>query len=177
MEYIIETTRLCMRRFVEADDVFIHQLLNTPTWLQYIGDRNIKSMTDARAYLYNGPFAAYRNHDYGPWLVSLNDEEKTPVGMCGFFKRAFLPAPDAGFAFLPAFEGLGYAHEALVATLAYAHTNYGIKELFAITLDDNTRCRRLLEKTGFQYQEMIQPPGEDEPLMLFRNELGTCMPK
>ncbi len=176
MGYLIETTRLRMRLFVEADDVFIHQLLNAPTWLQFIGDRKIKTMADARAYLYSGPFSSYRTHGYGPWLVELKDDQ-TPIGMCGFFKRGFLPGPDAGFAFLPAFEGLGYAYEALIATLAYAQEMYSVTELFAITLHENIRCKRLLEKAGFQYKEMIHPPGEEQPLMLFRNELDvTRMP-
>ena len=175
MEYLVETTRLRMRAFIEADDVFIHRLLNTPTWLQFIGDRHITTLADAQGYLQNGPLSSYRIHGYGPWLVELKAGQQ-PIGMCGFFKRGFLQAPDAGFAFLPEYEGCGYAYEALAAAITYAQATFGVKELFAITLPGNTRCIRLLEKTGFHFRELIKPPGETHALMLFAAQTDGALP-
>ncbi|PUZ23805.1 Protein N-acetyltransferase, RimJ/RimL family [Chitinophaga costaii] len=166
MRYFIDTPRLALRRFVLTDDVFIHRLLNTPTWIQFIGDRHITDLTAAQNYLQNVPFQSYQAYGYGPWLV-YGKQEKMPIGMCGFFRRPFLVAPDVGFAFLPAFEGQGFAREALTACMDYARSILGFPQLYAFTFPANERCIRLLERTGFRYQELIHLPSEVKPMMLF----------
>jgi len=52
---IFETKRLLLREFSTDDAEFIIKLVNTPGWLQYIGDKNIKSIEEAEYYLNNGP--------------------------------------------------------------------------------------------------------------------------
>ena len=44
------------------DTEFIIQLLNSPGWLKFIGDRNVKTEDDAKAYLENGPLTSYREN-------------------------------------------------------------------------------------------------------------------
>ena len=41
---IFETDRLILKPTSEEDAEFIFELLNTPKWLKYIGDRNVKSI-------------------------------------------------------------------------------------------------------------------------------------
>jgi len=62
---ILETKRLCLRELVLEDSPLIIELLNSPGWLQYIGDRNVKTQEQAREYLEKGPIASYRKHNYG----------------------------------------------------------------------------------------------------------------
>lgn len=166
MQQLPVTTRLALRPFTLEDDAFIHRLLNTPTWLQFIGDRHITDLAAARHYLQQGPLQSYRVNGFGPWLVALRDTA-TPIGMCGFFQRTFLPAPDAGLAFLPEYEGKGYASEALQACMEHAFEVMDFPAVYAFTLPHNLRCIRLLESMGFGYQEMIRPPGETNALMLY----------
>jgi len=51
----LETERLILREFSLSDVEFILQLLNTATWLKFIGDKNVYSNEDAAHYLTNGP--------------------------------------------------------------------------------------------------------------------------
>ncbi|PUZ25866.1 hypothetical protein DCC81_16580 [Chitinophaga parva] len=166
MDHLPVTSRLALRPFTLADDAFIYRLLNTPTWLQFIGDRHIIDLAAARHYLQHGPLQSYRVNGFGPWLVTLRDTG-APIGMCGFFQRPFLDAPDAGLAFLPEYEGQGYASEALRACMDYAFDAMGAHRVYAFTLPVNLRCMRLLQAIGFHYQEMIRPPGEAHALMLY----------
>ena len=46
-----ETERLIIRPTTESDSEFIFKLLNTPKWLKYIGDRNIKTVENAKEYI------------------------------------------------------------------------------------------------------------------------------
>jgi RimJ/RimL family protein N-acetyltransferase len=171
MDTLLETERLAIRPLATTDRNFILELLNTPSWLQFIGDRKVRTPEDAENYLVNGPLKSYKEYGFGPWLVSSLENDGIPIGICGFFKRDFLPAPDLGFAFLPEFEGRGYAAEAVTVILAYAERDLSLKNVVAFTEINNARSIRLLERSGFQFKEMIRPPKEDHSLMLFSLDL------
>src|SRR5262245_7566545 len=103
---IIETERLVLRPLAPDDAPFILTLLNEPSFLRYIGDKNVRTVADAEKYILNGPVASYERHGLGLCLVELT-ESHTPIGMCGLLKRDELPDPDIGFAFLPDFWNKG----------------------------------------------------------------------
>jgi hypothetical protein len=42
MKYILDTERLRLGEFTINDTKFIIELVNSPGWLEFIGDRNIK---------------------------------------------------------------------------------------------------------------------------------------
>ena len=92
-----------------------------------------------------------------------------PIGMCGIIKRNELKLPDIGFAFLPEFNGKGYAYEIAAATLAYVKQTLKISNITAITLAENKNSIRLLEKIGLQFIEMICFGDDKEELMLYGN--------
>lgn len=166
---IIETERLLIRKF-DLDDVdFIVVLLNTPAWLQFIGNRGVKNNKDAENYLLNGPMESYRLNGFGLSMVELK-ENSVPIGMCGLIKRDSLDDVDIGFAMMPEFAGNGYGFEAAAATMTYAKKILGLKRLVAITDADNIYSISLLKKLGMQFEKMIQLNDEKE-LMLFSKEI------
>jgi len=165
-----ETERLVLREFEPADAVFLQELMNTPGWLAFIGDRGIKTPEDAGNYITDRLQPSYGKYGFGLYLVALR-EGNTPVGMCGLVKRDMLEETDIGFAFLPQYAGKGYAHEAALAVLRYAALELGLQKIVAITVPDNTRSIHLLEKLGLVFREMV---GEKQELMLFASELNIC---
>jgi ribosomal-protein-alanine N-acetyltransferase len=108
-----ETDRLILRELTVEDAPFILELVNDPDWRHFIGDRGIRTLVDAGAYILGGPVAMYRRLGFGLWHVALKDQ--TPIGICGLIKRDTLDHVDIGFAFLPGFRGRGYAYEAASA--------------------------------------------------------------
>ena len=169
MSYVLETERLILREFTLADASFIIELVNTPGWLRFIGDRNIKIEEQAKEYLRNGPLKSYEINGYGLSMVELKSDG-TPIGMCGIIKRDTLENPDIGFAFLPEFEGKGLAFEIANATLAYANDVLKIPVVFAITIPGNTRSIRLLEKMGFKYSNRFTSPTDNIELSLYKSQ-------
>lgn len=167
MKYIFETERLRVREFNTEDASFILELLNTPGWLEFIGDRNVRTDEQARSYLENGPMKSYRENGFGLYMVETK-ETNTPVGMCGVLKRGTLDHPDIGFAFLPAHGGVGYAKEIAKATLNYADNTLRIPILLAITKPNNRRSIRLLERIGFVFAETFHLNDATDPLLLYR---------
>lgn len=145
---IAETGRLRVRHLRPGDAPFVRRLLNEPSFLRYIGDKQVRTLDDARAYLESGPLTGYAAHGF-----SLNCVEcattGVPMGICGVLRRATLPDPDLGYAFLPEFWSLGYAREAAAAVLHHARVSLGLSRILAITTHDNVASIRLLEDLGF----------------------------
>lgn len=166
---ITETPRLIIREFTSEDSAFIIELLNTPSWLRYIGDRKVKNIDDAQAYLLKGPMKGYKEHGFGLNCVVLKDGN-IPIGMCGLIKRDTLDDVDIGFAFLPQYEGKGYAMESTIPVLEQAK-KLDLKRVVAITLPDNERSIRLLKGVNMHFEKMIQFPDDKEELMLFSIDL------
>lgn len=162
---MLETERLILRRFRLDDAPFILVLLNDPAFLRFIGDKGVRTLEDAAAYLTNGPLASYAAHGFGLYLV-LRKPDATPLGMCGLLQRDYLPDPDIGFAFLPGFCGLGFARESAEAVLEQGCSAFGISRFLAVTDLDNQSSIRLLERLGFELEGLITPPGRDETLRL-----------
>jgi RimJ/RimL family protein N-acetyltransferase len=163
---ILETDRLSLRRLTADDAAFILELVNDPDWLQFIGDRGVHTLADARDYILNGPVAMYQRVGFGLFLVELK-QHATPIGICGLIERPGLADIDIGFAFLPAFRAHGYAYESASAMLKYAQGTLGLRRVVAITAPDNQRSIRLLTKLGLSFEDMLRL-GEDQPeVMLF----------
>src|SRR5262245_31356408 len=118
MTAVLETERLRLRRFSLDDAPLILELLNDPLWIRFIGDRNVRTLEDARGYA-KKPIESYDKHGYGLYIVERKAGGEL-LGMCGLVKRDTLPHADIGFAFLERFRGQGYALEAAQGTMRYA---------------------------------------------------------
>jgi RimJ/RimL family protein N-acetyltransferase len=162
---ITQTPRLLLRELTTEDAAFILQLVNDPAWLQFIGDKGVRTIEDAVQYILNGPVKSYATNGFGLWLVELK-EGNTPIGMCGLINRPTLEGIDIGFAYLPQYVGKGYAHEAAAATLEYAKQILLLEQVLAITNPDNIRSITLLKKIGLQIEKEYTLPGEIKPVLL-----------
>jgi ribosomal-protein-alanine N-acetyltransferase len=162
-----ETERLKLRRLHAADADFLLELLNQPSWLEFIGDRGVRNSAQAGDYLAQRVDAQFERYGYGMWGVELCQAPRL-IGLAGLVKRDFLPAPDLGFALLDGYTGQGLAFEAANAVLQLAHT-LGLERLLAITRADNRRSISLLLRLGFQL-EASQP--DAEPVQRYSRALG-----
>lgn len=169
MHGILETNRLLLRKFTIEDAPFMLRLVNEPSWIEYIGDRNVHTLEDAQKYLMEGSIRSYNDHGFGFYNVCLRDTQM-PIGTVGFTKRPFLEHPDFGFAFLPEYTGQGFAIEMAVAAMAYAEEVLKLEKLVAITLPANRRSIQLLIKLGFRFEKTVMVEGDE--LFLFGAELN-----
>ena len=133
---LLETERLILRKIVEADAEFILDLLNQPSFIKYIGDRNVRTVEAARDYIESRFIKSYRENNFGFYAVELK-ENNLPIGICGFVKRDSLPETDIGFAFLSEFEKKGYGFESASAVMRYGRDALNLKKILAITAQDN----------------------------------------
>lgn len=157
---VLETERLTLRWFDIQDAPFILELVNDPAWIQFIGDKRVKTLEDAKNYILNGPVDMYNKMGFGLYLVE-RKEDLTPLGMCGLIKRDSLEDVDIGFAFLEKFRSKGYGYESATAVIEYAVHKLGMKRIVAITSIDNAASGNLLEKVGLRFEKIISDSGED----------------
>lgn len=162
---VAETERLLVRWLNPGDSAFIFELVNEPSWIQYIGDKDVKTLQDALRYIENGPMAMYKRVGLGLYMVELREGE--PIGICGLIKREALEDVDLGFAFLPRFWRKGYAFEAATAVVSYGRTVLGLRRIVAILSQDNHRSSKLLEKLGFCSEGTVRLQPNDEELKLY----------
>jgi len=163
---ILKTKRLLFEEVVVADAPFFLELLNTPTWIEHIGDRGVRTIEAAEEYLKDKVIKSYIENGFGFYKLLLQDE-KVPIGICGVVKRPDLEHPDIGYALLPKYTGKGYALEAAKATMEYATSTLQLDTIVAITTEANEKSRSLLEKIGLQLVGKKDYKGEE--LLLYRN--------
>lgn len=157
---ILETTRLLLRELDSAVDAdFVFELLNTPKFVKYIGDRGVRSADDAREFIETRYCQSYRDHGFGLYAVERR-RDSAKIGICGFVRRETLPDADLGFAFLPEYERQGYGFESAAAVMKYGRETFGFKTVLAITSLDNDASGHLLEKLGFSFDRVIGSGGE-----------------
>jgi RimJ/RimL family protein N-acetyltransferase len=167
---VIETDRLILRWLSTDDAEFILELVNDPSWLKFIGNKDVKTIEDARSNILNKHVEMYNRLGFGLYLTELK-EEGVPIGICGLIKRDALEDVDLGFAFLPGFRGKGYAYEAATATIGYGKNVLGLKRIAAITAQGNAASIKVLEKLGFQFEKIVELSKDAEGLMLFATEV------
>ncbi len=162
----IETERLKIERATLDDHAFILELLNSSTWIEFIGDRGIKTEEDAKQYIQGNLIESYRKNGFGLFKICLKPTN-IPIGLCGFVKRDFLNSVDIGYALLPEFEGKGLAYEAARATLNYGLSNLKLAPILAITSKENKRSHKLLHKLGLSNQGTIPIDDKNSQVLLF----------
>lgn len=166
---MISTERLDLRIVTLEDAPFFLELYNSPTFIQFIGDKKIKSLEDARNYIQNRFFPQIERLGYGNYLI-VRKEDGAKVGAVGIFQRDGLEVHDIGFSFLEEFQGKGYGFEAASKLLEKAFNDFGCTKISAITSKENVASQTLIKKLGLQYLKMVKLPDDPEELLYYEIE-------
>ncbi len=168
MKKILATERVYLAEWELSDASFILDLVNTPQWIEHIGDRTIHNIEDATSYI-KSLRLPYGSYGYGFYAMRLTDSDRL-IGLCGIIKRMGLDDPDLGFALMPEHEGEGYMFEMCEALLKHAFVKLGLSRVVAITTDQNTRSKKLLERLKMKYEKDVKLPKDPETLKLYVHE-------
>lgn len=176
-EFVLETERLILKPITVDDAEFYLKLMNSPKWLEFIGDRGVYDVDKARDYVEERMVSQWLKLGYGNFVVWLKNASPTapneliPIGAVGIFTRPGLEYSDLGFAFFEEYEGRGYATEGARRLLVEAKEKFGITTLQAITDPKNLSCQKLLGRLQFQFVELITLPNETKETMLYKLSL------
>jgi len=163
---VCETPRLRLRHLLDSDAPFILELLNEPDFIRNIGDRQVRTLADARNYIQHGPLVSYSQHGFGLFLVELREND-APIGICGLLKRDYLQDVDVGFALRESYRGKGYAFEAARAAMRHGKDDLGISRIVAITSPDNQASMKVLRKLGLEFERTLRLADQSRDTHLF----------
>jgi len=163
---VFETKRLILKPTSVEDAEFILELLNTPKWIKYIGDRNIKTVENAEYYIKAKMLPQLKRLGFSNYTL-IRKSDNCKIGTCGLYDRDGLEGIDIGFAFLPEYERQGYAFESANKLKNVAFNEFGLTEINAITVKENTSSQKLLDKLGLKFIGIKIFPDENEELFLY----------
>jgi RimJ/RimL family protein N-acetyltransferase len=103
--------------------------------------------------------AHWAQHGFGEWVVEIPGEAAF-IGAVGLetvsYEAHFTPAVEGAWRLARSYWGKGYATEAARAALDYGFEELGLEEIVAVTVPDNWRSRRVMERLG-----MTRRPEDD----------------
>lgn len=166
---LYETERLLIRPMSVEDADIIFELYNMPSFIKYIGDRHIRSLSDAENYIKSKFLPQFEKSGFGNYLIILKEGNRK-IGGVGIFEREGLDVADIGFSVLQEFEGKGYMFEAAQKIKSVGMDEFGLKKISAITTKDNFSSQKLIEKLGLKFRKLVTIPNDSEELMYYETE-------
>jgi RimJ/RimL family protein N-acetyltransferase len=173
MKIFLETDRLILRPFTEADADDLFALDSDPEVMRYVGPFQLADREAYRQHIVTKLLPYYAKYDgYGYWAVV----EKASGTFLGWL--VLRPVLDYRFAAEAGFEpddveigyrfrrpawGKGYATEGARALVHKALTELGARRVVAAALAGNAASIRVLEKVGLKKVGEFAIPGFDQP--------------
>ncbi|MCF6439614.1 GNAT family N-acetyltransferase [Pseudoalteromonas luteoviolacea] len=151
---LVVQTHRCEIRHADLDDAdFIIKLLNQKSFIDNIGDKQVRDRKSAYDYIKRSFQVQYQAQSFAPYIVCLKTGQK--IGIAGFYQRSYLQGPDLGYAFLDEYTGQGLASEACIGLISLAKSDMQLSKLYAVTDMDNMKSQRLLRSLGFEFNGKI----------------------
>ncbi|MEE4272145.1 MAG: GNAT family N-acetyltransferase [Thermoanaerobaculales bacterium] len=163
---ILATERLALSTLTVEDAAFILDLVNQPSFLANIGDKGVRTLDDAKVFILDGPWRRGQPPGCGQFLVRLK-ADGTAIGVSGLLYRERIDVVDVGGAFLPEFQQQGYGLEAARALIEYGKTTLGVREIVALTSEENEASIALLAKLGMSFDRIVRMTDDDPGTALY----------
>jgi RimJ/RimL family protein N-acetyltransferase len=162
----IDTERIMLKPMSEEDAAFVLRLVNTPQWIQNIGQRNVHSIADAENYIKDKMVDHYQRHGYGNFLMT-RKTDYAKIGCISLYNRDDVEGVDIGFAMLPEYMNMGYATEGAMAVKSLAQYDLKLSGITAFTTKENFVSQKLIEKLGLEFKKTILYGEEQEELLFY----------
>jgi RimJ/RimL family protein N-acetyltransferase len=146
---IVETARLRLREWGEADRDRFYTVMNTPAVMRHLGGVQDRATWDAA---FDRLQAYQRDFGHTFWLIERREDGEL-LGFCGL-KRVNAPGTDLtgqfeiGWRLRESAWNQGYAKEAAIAALDLAFGRFGAPHVVALTIEPNAESQGLMKRLG-----------------------------
>jgi RimJ/RimL family protein N-acetyltransferase len=152
----LQTARLRLRRWIEADPEPFAALNADPAVMEYFPDLLTREQSDS---LITAIESGFEQRGFGLWAVEVRATGAF-IGFTGLnepsLEAHFTPAVEVGWRLARAAWGEGYATEAARASLAFGFEEVGLDQIVSFTSAENMRSRAVMERIG-----MTRSPDDD----------------
>jgi len=155
---VIETDRLYFREILESDDASILELDADSAVHQYLGNRPITDIIQARESI---QFIRQQYIDNGIGRLAIIEKETNNFVGWGGYKlitnlvNGHQNYHDLGYRFIKRYWGKGYATESSKAAIKFGFTKLKLPVIYAIADKNNMQSKKVLEKCGFICREVF----------------------
>ena len=149
---MIETARLTLRPWREADKPRFDTIVNTPAMMAHFGGVKPRAEIDA---LIDRMIASQEECGFTMWAVDLSETAEL-IGICGLRRAAIYAGTpvggmlEIGWRIAEPYWGTGVAREAAEASLAWGWANQPDDLIVAWTGQDNRRSWGLMQRLGME---------------------------
>lgn len=153
MEVFLETERLLLRRFTEADVDNLVELDSDPAVMHFITGGRPTPRDEIEHDILPAFLRHYERYDgYGFW-AAIEKSSGEFLGWFHFRPRAESPPGEVelGYRLRRSAWGKGYATEGSRALIDKGFREHGVRRVVAETMAVNTASRRVMEKAGLTY--------------------------
>lgn len=147
---LIETTRVCLRRFETEDlDAYHKAIFADPDVMKYLPG-GVPRPRERTALVVDHFLNSYARVGFGGWAM-IERASGQLIGHCGL---QYIPESEdieLFYAIASRWWGQGLTTEAAQAVLAHGFGALGLTEICAVAVPENTASRRVMEKIGMRY--------------------------
>jgi ribosomal-protein-alanine N-acetyltransferase len=150
---ILNTERLLLREFREADAQAVFDIYSQERAVRYLNSDIMYSLAEA-AEKVDIRMDMFKNRRGIRWAITLADQQDAVIGSCGFYdlNRHWFSC-EVGFEIHPRYWRRGLMTEALEAAIAFAYSDrffFQMNRIQALTYLNNQASIGLLRKLGFR---------------------------
>jgi RimJ/RimL family protein N-acetyltransferase len=149
MHIILQTPRLILRQFIEADAPLILKLNSDPEIVKYVHEPTLRTIEHAQEILNSIILPQYKNN-LGRWAIHTKEDLEF-IGLCGLKYRPEPDEIDLGYRLMQKAWGNGYATEAAKASLEHGFTKLNLKLITGRAHIENLASIKVLEKIGMNF--------------------------
>ena len=149
---MIETSRLVLRRFREADRETVARWNADVDFTRHLSGVQTRAQSDD---VFDRWERHWDEHGFGSLAVEWRETGEL-IGRTGpQFHRVWPHDPEVGWGLDPAWWGRGLATEAGAAAVAWAFGELDYARVVSITTEANLASRNVMAKLGFQLHERV----------------------
>lgn len=148
---ILETNRLYLRNFIDADLQSMYAINQDPAVMEYFS--GLQDLESTRQFI-----TKVKNHfdEYGFSLyATIRKDNQEFIGFIGLlttdFKAHFTPAIEIGWRLSSQHWEQGFATEGAKAVVDYAFNHLNLPEIVSFTVYNNKKSRHVMQKIGLYH--------------------------
>lgn len=151
-EAVIETPRLILRHFIEADLDALAELMANPDFMRF--SSGVYSREQTARFLFDRVIAPARP-GWPSLFAAIFREQDRLIGYCGFFRQLVggVNEIEIGYRLHPDYWNRGLATEAARVVRDYAFEVLKLKRVISLIHPDNHASRRVTEKNGMTLEK------------------------
>lgn len=155
-ERALQTTRLELRMYQDADFEFLCSLLRDPKVVRFIGDGKTRNRSEAYEFLY-WIYRSYKEDPETGLRLLVRQEDGKPVGHAGLVPQMLNGAEELeiGYWIAPQYWGMGYAKEAAAALRDYGIEKLGKKRFVSLIQPENQASRKVAQAIGMGFEKAV----------------------